>query len=55
MLLEPVEPSLQGSDDLHRLVDGFCYCDASVVMHYLEHMSDPPVLMLWLDCLIVRL
>lgn len=39
MLFEPVEPSLQSSDHGHGLVDGFCYCDASVVMHYLEHVS----------------
>ena len=39
MLLEPVEPCLQASDDSHRLVDGFGYCYASVVMHYLEHIS----------------
>ena len=49
MFFEPVELSLQASDDDHRLVDGFCYRDASVVMHYLEHISDPPVVVILLS------
>ncbi len=42
MLGESVQAGLQASDDLHRLVDGFGYSDASVVMHYLEHITDSP-------------
>ena len=54
MLGEPIQSGLQASDHGHRLVDGLGYCDASVVSHYLEHVSDPPV-WLWLDCLIVSI
>ena len=39
MAVEPVEPGLEGSDHLHGLGDGVGHCDASVVMHYLEHIS----------------